>query len=426
MFKHSGQAETKAYIEISPKQLSINITQIVDIVILLERGDRKIQTQPVKLENGFAEFNQVLRLPATLYFDTKKKIYDEKKGRLLVLVKYDKGLKQAGVINVDFADYLNQRMAQKSEKISLQDCPDKKAYLSFDVNFVSQEVQKEVNRSKTPEAAISQIKEQQIRQQIINLQQENLKLKNQLQQPDETPTKVECELCIQFQKVNAELQEKIRLTNEKVIELKRERQSQQPSSLILKEEQQHQELLQQIQLVKKQNQEYTIKIKQLQDELLEQKRPDQSLNIVTQELREKLEDQMLSLTTYKKENSDLKAKLKILNEQLIDSRQRIADLEHETEKLQQDDPQQQKYLDELQDTIAKYKIDIEHKVNENSILVREKQQIEERLDNLSVQYDDLERQLLKAKQRYACVMHEFLCQGNSDVIEVLEKYSQDQ
>lgn len=34
-------------------------------------------------------------------------MYEEKKGRLLILVKYEKGLKQAGVINIDFADYLN-------------------------------------------------------------------------------------------------------------------------------------------------------------------------------------------------------------------------------------------------------------------------------------------------------------------------------
>lgn len=56
---------------------------------------------------------------------------------MIVLVKYEKGLKQAGMIEFDLASYLNMRIAEKLERVNLQKCLDPSANLTFGVNFLS-------------------------------------------------------------------------------------------------------------------------------------------------------------------------------------------------------------------------------------------------------------------------------------------------
>ena len=46
----------------------------------------------------------------------------------------EKGTKQAGEINFDVSEYINERkMTQKAYEHKLQGCPDKNARLSFDL-----------------------------------------------------------------------------------------------------------------------------------------------------------------------------------------------------------------------------------------------------------------------------------------------------
>lgn len=151
MFKHAGTSENKALIEVNVHHLNINISvPNCEVMIVFQRGDRKAQTQPVQLVNKCARIEQILRVPATMYYDVKQKEYQKKMGTLIVLIRYDKGMKNAGQIEIDFSSYLNQRKGKIDELSPLSKCPDPNATLSYTINFLSQE-----QRSKTPEANIN-------------------------------------------------------------------------------------------------------------------------------------------------------------------------------------------------------------------------------------------------------------------------------
>ncbi|CAD8071204.1 unnamed protein product [Paramecium primaurelia] len=435
MFKHAGTSENKALIEVNIHQLNINITvPNCEVMIVFQRGDRKAQTQPIQLLNKCAKIDQILRVPATLYYDVKQKEYQKKMGTLIVLIKYEKGMKNAGQIDIDFSSYLNQKKGKIDEISPLSKCPDPNATLSYTINFLSQD-----QRSKTPEANINNIREDQSKAQITQLDQQNKQMKednirlqeevehlrtqnkqqqiyiqqllnqtkqfqetqlnqNQSKSNSETPTTQpeDCQKCLQYQLELEQLKKQKKpkpLNCDKCINLE-----------------------QQIEQIKKQY-----------SQGLKQENNDQKFELLNQantDLKEQLYELEQQAARIRKENQDLKNKLTIQNQQLIDCRERIQELENDDESDKRI-LEYQKLIEKSNDDL----LDIQQKLfsfqTECDQLQREKNEYEQQLEIVSKKYDTLELQLFQQKQRFANAMHTFLSLGDTNAIEVLEKFSGD-
>ncbi|CAD8160519.1 unnamed protein product [Paramecium pentaurelia] len=430
MFKHAGTSENKALIEVNIHQLNINISvPNCEVMIVFQRGDRKAQTQPVSLINKCAKIEQILRIPATLYYDVKQKEYQKKMGTLIILIKYEKGMKNAGQIEIDFSSYLNQKKGKIDEISPLAKCPDSNATLSYTINFLNQD-----QRSKTPEANINNIREDQSKAQIAQLDLQNKHLKEENIRLQEEVD--------QFRTQNKQQQIQIQqlLKQEALLKQNYSKSNQETPTAQPEDCQKCYEFQLELELLKKQKNNKQLpcdkcinleqQIEQLKKQYSQGQKKEaldqqvQLLNQANTNLKEQLYELEQQAIKIRKENQDLKNKLNIQNQQLIDCRERIQELENDDE----DDKrilEYQKLIEKSNDDL----IEIQQKLfsfkTECDQLQKEKNEYEQQLGILSKKYDSLELQLFQQKQRYANAMHAFLSLGDTNAIEVLEQFSGD-
>ncbi|CAD8156286.1 unnamed protein product [Paramecium octaurelia] len=435
MFKHAGTSENKALIEVNIHQLNINISvPNCEVMIVFQRGDRKAQTQPVSLVNKCARIEQILRIPATLYYDVKQKEYQKKMGTLIVLVKYEKGMKNAGQIDIDFSSYLNQKKGKIDEISPLAKCPDSNATLSYTINFLSQE-----QRSKTPEANINNIREDQSKAQItqLDLQNKQLKEDNIRLQDEVDQLKAQNK---QQQIYIQQLQNQIKQTQEGLLKQNTSKPNYETPTAQPEECQKCYEFQLELELLKKQKSakqlpcekcaNLELQIESLKKQYSQGSKKESSdqkvelLNEANTHLKEQLYELEQQAAKIRKENQDLKNKLNIQNQQLIDCRERIQELENNDE----DDKriaEYQKLIEKSNDDLLEIQQKLFSFQTECDQLQREKNEYEQQLEILSKKYDSLELQLFQQKQRYANAMHAFLSLGDTNAIEVLEQFSGD-
>ncbi|CAD8168521.1 unnamed protein product [Paramecium octaurelia] len=432
MFKHAGTSENKALIEVNVHQLNINISvPNCEVMIVFQRGDRKAQTQPVQLVNKCARIEQILRVPATMYYDVKQKEYQKKMGTIIVLIKYDKGMKNAGQIEIDFSSYLNQRKGKIEELSPLSKCPDPNATLSYTINFLSQE-----QRSKTPEANINNIREDQSKAQITQLDQQNKQIKE-----DNARLQQELDhLRVQNKEQEIYIQQLLKQSQETQLNSNSSKPISDTSTMQPEDCQKCIQFQLELESFKKQKKTKPLpcdkcsnleqQIEQLKKQYsqgLKQESADQKVELLNQantDLKEQLYELEQQVSRIRKENQDLKNKLTIQNQQLIDCRERISELENDDEDDQRV-AEYQKIVEKSNDDLLDVKSKLLSFQTECDQLQREKNEYEQQLEILSKKYDSLELQLFQQKQRFANAMHAFLSQGDTNAIEVLEKYSGD-
>ncbi|CAD8074144.1 unnamed protein product [Paramecium sonneborni] len=435
MFKHAGTSENKALIEVNIHQLNINISvPNCEVMIVFQRGDRKAQTQPVQLINKCAKIEQILRLPATLYYDVKQKEYQKKMGTLIILIKYEKGMKNAGQIEIDFSSYLNQKKGKIDEISPLAKCPDSNATLQYTINFLSQD-----QRSKTPEANINNIREDQSKAQITLLDQQNKILKEdniRLQEElDNFKTQNKQQSIYIQQLLNQAKQNQDAFRNPNSYKSNQETPTAQPEDC-----QKCYEFQLEIESLKKIKTNKSIscqkcsnlelQIEQLKNQYqqgIKQEKSDSKLELLNQantNLKEQLFELEQQTTRIRKENQDLKNKLTIQNEQLIDCRERIQELENDDENDKRI-AEYQKFIEKSNDNLLELQQKLFTFQTECDQLQREKNEYERQIEILSKKYDFLELQLFQQKQRYANAMHAFLSLGDTNAIDILEKFSGD-
>ncbi|KAM3132737.1 hypothetical protein pb186bvf_015165 [Paramecium bursaria] len=101
---------------------------------LANRGSQKLDSKLYDLENGIATFNETLSIQSSAFMDDKKDFL-EKKSMFTVLIQAPQGTKTAGIVNFDFAPYLNQKLPTITETFKLDKCPDKNATMVVKFNF---------------------------------------------------------------------------------------------------------------------------------------------------------------------------------------------------------------------------------------------------------------------------------------------------
>ncbi|CAD8079169.1 unnamed protein product [Paramecium sonneborni] len=435
MFKHAGTSENKALIEVNIHQLNINISvPNCEVMIVFQRGDRKAQTQPVQLINKCAKIEQILKLPATLYYDVKQKEYQKKMGTLIILIKYEKGMKNAGQIEIDFSSYLNQKKGKIDEISSLAKCPDSNATLSYTINFLSQD-----QRSKTPEANINNIREDQSKAQITLLDQQNKLLKEDNVRLQEEHSNLRAQNQQQSIYIQ-QLLNQTKLQQDAMLNTYSSKSNQETQTVQPQDCQKCYEFLFQIEQLKQiqknkqlpcqkcTNLELEIEqLKNQQSQRSKQENIDQKIELLNQantNLKEQLFELEQSASRIRKENQDLKNKLTIQNQQLIDCRERIQELENDDENDKRI-AEYQKMIEKSNDDLLENQSKLFSFKAEYDQLQREKNEYEQQFEILSKKYDSLELQLFQQKQRYANAMHAFLSQGDTNAIEILEKFSGD-
>ena len=113
-------------------ELKISLPSSNYIYIILKVGHQKIQSSRVKFISQEAVFNnETLKMNSVIYEDKIKRLFLEKYLDLLIIINS----KQTGFIRLDCADYLNEKIYEKSEILSLHKCSEHKGKLFFNTKL---------------------------------------------------------------------------------------------------------------------------------------------------------------------------------------------------------------------------------------------------------------------------------------------------
>ena len=85
-----------------------------------DKGSEVAEVEPLELTGGALTFNRKLSLNVNMYYDTVNQVFLEKKvafegiqSIFTLIIITEKGEKSAGVVSIDFAEKLNERVQGK-------------------------------------------------------------------------------------------------------------------------------------------------------------------------------------------------------------------------------------------------------------------------------------------------------------------------
>jgi predicted nucleic acid-binding Zn-ribbon protein len=140
MTKYLRRYGTSAYsfqIDVHLTKVEFSVPFPCRLSVVFRRGNTKKETNSAALvEKSQASFDEILSVPATFYYDIRKKLFIEKEATLALQTVTNRGTKIAGITKFDLAEYANNNVKEKSVTLPVNKCIDKHAKFHFTIRVL--------------------------------------------------------------------------------------------------------------------------------------------------------------------------------------------------------------------------------------------------------------------------------------------------